>query len=82
MHNGTWHTAEEAQAQVTCMHQGAAARTAMHADDAVLDQGRQGQPVEEGINARPCPHACLSQPLQALQPEAKQCIDVRCLCTR
>lgn len=52
----------------------------MHAEDPLLNGGSQGQPVEEAVEALPGPDALLlPQPLCALQPEAKQCIDVRCL---
>ena len=51
----------------------------MHAHDAVLHQGSQGEPVEQGVHARPRPHARLSQPLQALQTEAEQGVDVASL---
>ena len=54
------------------------ARTAVHADDAVLDERGQGEPVEERVEARPGPDALLvAQPLYALQPEAEQRVDVR-----
>ena len=50
----------------------------MHAEDPLLNGGSQGQPVEEAVEALPGPHALLlPQPLCALQPEPKQCIDVR-----
>ena len=50
--------------------------TAVHADDALLDEGGQGEPVEQGVHAVPGPHASLAQPLQALQAEAKERVDV------
>ena len=54
------------------------ARTAVHADDAVLDERGQGEPVEEGVEPRPGPDALLvAQPLYALQPEAEQRVYVR-----
>ena len=50
----------------------------MHAQDLVLDAGGKGQPVEEGVEARPGPDAVwVPQPLDALDPEAEQRIDVR-----
>lgn len=50
----------------------------MHADDAVLYEGGQGQPVEEGVDALPSPQALLvAHALYALQPEPKQRVDVR-----
>ena len=52
--------------------------TAMHADDAILYEGGQGQPVEEGVDALPGPQALLvAHALYALQPEPKQRVDVR-----
>ena len=56
--------------------------TSVHAEDSLLNGGGQGQPVEEAVEALPGPQALLlPQPLRALQPEAKQRIDVRCLHT-
>ena len=50
----------------------------MHADDAVLDEGGQGEPVEEGVDALPGPEALLvAHALYALQPEPEQRVDVR-----
>ena len=50
----------------------------MHADDAVLNQGGQGKPVEEAVEAIPGPDALLiTQPFHALQPKAEQGVDVR-----
>ena len=54
----------------------------MHADDAVLDEGGQGEPVEEGVDALPGPEPLLvAHALYTLQPEAKQRVDVRGLHT-
>ena len=55
-------------------------RTAVHADDAVLYEGCQGQPIEEAVQALPGPQPLLfSHALYALQPEPKKRIDVRSL---
>lgn len=52
----------------------------MHADDAVLDEGCKGQPVEEAVQALPGPQPLLvPHALYALQPKPKERIDVRCL---
>ena len=52
--------------------------TSMHADDAVLYERGQGQPIEERIDALPGPQPLLvPHALYALQPESKQRIDVR-----
>lgn len=49
----------------------------MHAEDALLNGGGQGQPVEAVVEAGPGHDASLvPQPLYALYPEAKQGIDV------
>ena len=51
--------------------------TPMHADNAVLYQRGQGQPVEEGVDALPGPEPLLvAHALDALQPEPKQRVDV------
>lgn len=51
--------------------------TSMHAEDSLFNGGSQGQPVEETVEALPGPKALLlSQPLSALQPKPKQCVDV------
>ena len=51
--------------------------TAVHAQNAVLDEGGQGQVVEQRVEARPRPHAVrVAQPLHALQTEAEQGVDV------
>ena len=50
----------------------------MHAEDLVLNAGRQREPVEQRVEARPRPQAvALAQPLYALYPEPEQRIDVR-----
>lgn len=50
----------------------------MHADDAILYEGGQGQPVEEGVDPLPGPQALLvAHALYALQPEPKKRVDVR-----
>lgn len=55
--------------------------TTMHAQNAVFDEGGQGQEVEQRVEARPRPHAVrVAQPLHALQAEAKQGVDVGGLC--
>ena len=57
---------------------GFAVRTAVHADDAVLYHGGQGEPVEHAVDAVPRKDALLvPQPLYALQPEAEERVDVR-----
>jgi hypothetical protein len=49
----------------------------VHAQDAVLDQGGQGQVVEERIEAGPGPDPMrVAQAFNALQAEAKQSVDV------
>ena len=51
--------------------------TSMHADDAVLDEGSQGEPVEQGVDALPGPEALLvAHALYALQAEPEQRVDV------
>ena len=51
--------------------------TPVHADDAVLYQRGQGQPVEEGVDALPGPEALLvAHALDALQPEPEERIDI------
>ena len=52
----------------------------MHAEDAFLDGGSQGEPVEAVVEAGPGHDASLvPQPLYALYPKAEQRIDVCCL---
>lgn len=51
----------------------------MHADDSVLYERCQGQPIEHGIDSVPGIDALVPQPLNALQAEAKEGIDVSCL---
>lgn len=55
--------------------------TSVHAEDLLLDACRKGQPVEQSVDARPCPHALgISQPLDAFYSEAEQSIDISGLC--
>lgn len=62
----------------TALEEERAGRTAVHADDAVLYERGQGQPIEERIDALPGPQPLLvPHALYALQPESKQRIDVR-----
>lgn len=56
--------------------------TSMAAQNSVFNGGSQGKPVEKAVQALPRPNAILlPQPFCALQPEAKQSINVRGLHT-
>jgi hypothetical protein len=52
----------------------------MHADNSILDEGCQRQPIEHGVDSSPGKDTLLlTQTLYALHAEAKECIDVCCL---
>lgn len=55
------------------------ANAPVHAQDLALDGGSQWEVVEQLIDAAPHKHKLLAQPLQALQAEAKQGVDVMSL---